>query len=740
MKRFILIALACILPNLNGAFAADAVPVSNLEYEIREFCCAHMYDDKQVDESKVIHYDETSGKWVQGHSPAQKIGNTKYPKGAFDLTIEGYYKRLYNESPARVQKMIRNGADVHTIANIKDQSGNLLRTGTLIDMVDNMINTYDDCKDDKQIEGGFTRATLRTSKYCREIRQMLIDAWPNAKNGGDGTPYSSSSRPTTSTPESKPAEPAKKPETNTKTEDKKTEPTNTTTTGDKWNITIELNSGTGCKTSLSTDKKKNTHFISTCEPKRPGYTFKGWFRDAELTDSAAATGDTDTPIPNSFICRYNTDSNNITFYAKWEPTQYKITYICDATTNTQCSECPAVYRNIEQGNIRLTCAPTKDEFDFIGWADSTNHGKKIESIPAETYKDVTVYALWRAQNSITVTGTITNAQTGETIPGATVYAIDSKGNIYKNGLSNIAARADENGKFNLEQVPNNAKIRVTGYGYTTLETDLRKNMQIKLTPLQKQGNATVMRDLLNEREHKPCTDEQNGIKTGRIEEPTEEYKQGIQQIWDKYTQVLSDLSNKRAEISHTSPKYDELDAEIDKIEAKRNEELKQYTKEHPGRCIPEECLNGFGEKIVNTENGTFVNKPIRNSDGVLECPKQEPTCPSGSVECRNIYSSRAPTIFERIDPVLGAHFAANSSSVWKNDQGKFNTARLASDSIAATVLGTVGGVVTSSVMKKNQVKKGFENIKCTVGGQNVSDYGDEFRVGLWTTTQQPQYK
>ena len=69
-------------------------------------------------------------------------------------------------------------------------------------------------------------------------------------------------------------------------------------------------------------------------------------------------------------------------------------------------------------------------------------------------------------------------------------------------------------------------------------------------------------------------------------------------------------------------------------------------------------------------------------------------------------------------------------SVWRNAEGKFNTARLASDSIAGVVLGTVGGIVTSKLVKKNQLKKGFEDLSCHVGGQRVADYGDSFRMGL----------
>ncbi|MBR2286365.1 MAG: hypothetical protein IJ866_02825 [Alphaproteobacteria bacterium] len=69
-------------------------------------------------------------------------------------------------------------------------------------------------------------------------------------------------------------------------------------------------------------------------------------------------------------------------------------------------------------------------------------------------------------------------------------------------------------------------------------------------------------------------------------------------------------------------------------------------------------------------------------------------------------------------------------SVWKTSEGNFNGARLASDSIAGVVLGTAGGLITSNVVKKNQVKTGFEDISCTVGGQRVADWGDEFMVGI----------
>lgn len=74
---------------------------------------------------------------------------------------------------------------------------------------------------------------------------------------------------------------------------------------------------------------------------------------------------------------------------------------------------------------------------------------------------------------------------------------------------------------------------------------------------------------------------------------------------------------------------------------------------------------------------------------------------------------------------------AGGASVWKTaNTGEFNYARLASDSIAGVVLGTAGGIITSNVVKKNQIKSGFDDVMCTVGGQSVANWGDEFRVGV----------
>lgn len=79
---------------------------------------------------------------------------------------------------------------------------------------------------------------------------------------------------------------------------------------------------------------------------------------------------------------------------------------------------------------------------------------------------------------------------------------------------------------------------------------------------------------------------------------------------------------------------------------------------------------------------------------------------------------------------ISAFIASLDRTVWRDEDGNFNTARLASDSIAAVVLGTAGGIITSKLVKKSQIKKGFEDLNCSIGGQRVASYGDEFTVGL----------
>lgn len=144
----------------------------------------------------------------------------------------------------------------------------------------------------------------------------------------------------------------------------------------------------------------------------------------------------------------------------------------------------------------------------------------------------------------------------------------------------------------------------------------------------------------------------------------------------------------------------------------------------------------------------FINDAVLDRYGNCVCksnllPPVRGKCPSGTSSGSASGGGASPGV--TVSPQQIAQVKQNVSDVyddlksisdgfgrshWKTASGNFNGARLASDSIAGVVLGTVGGVVTSNVIKKNQVKGGFESLQCTVGGQLVADFADQFQVGI----------
>ncbi|MCL2017292.1 MAG: carboxypeptidase-like regulatory domain-containing protein [Alphaproteobacteria bacterium] len=59
---------------------------------------------------------------------------------------------------------------------------------------------------------------------------------------------------------------------------------------------------------------------------------------------------------------------------------------------------------------------------------------------------------------------------------------------------------------------------------------------------------------------------------------------------------------------------------------------------------------------------------------------------------------------------------------------EFPTARVISDAVAGVVMGTLGGIITNRLIKKNQIKKGFEDLSCVSAGKKIADWGDEFQM------------
>lgn len=115
--------------------------------------------------------------------------------------------------------------------------------------------------------------------------------------------------------------------------------------------------------------------------------------------------------------------------------------------------------------------------------------------------------------------------------------------------------------------------------------------------------------------------------------------------------------------------------------------------------------------------------------GVCVCADSNKEIKNGKCEYTAAYRSTLKADIDSKYSKIKSLTASFEVNKWKDAEGNFNTARLASDSIAGVVLGTAGGIITSKLVKKNQLKKGFEDIQCHIGGQSVADYGDEFTVG-----------
>ena len=100
---------------------------------------------------------------------------------------------------------------------------------------------------------------------------------------------------------------------------------------------------------------KNSITLPT--PTRTGYTFGGWYSDAELSASIGAAGATYKP------------SADITLYAKWNIITYDISY--DLAGGTVAKANPTTY-NIETATFTLT-NPTKPGYTFTGWTKGNDN-------------------------------------------------------------------------------------------------------------------------------------------------------------------------------------------------------------------------------------------------------------------------------------------------------------------------------------------------------------------------------
>ncbi|MCL2331295.1 MAG: hypothetical protein FWC61_01995 [Proteobacteria bacterium] len=155
-----------------------------------------------------------------------------------------------------------------------------------------------------------------------------------------------------------------------------------------------------------------------------------------------------------------------------------------------------------------------------------------------------------------------------------------------------------------------------------------------------------------------------------------------------------------------------------------------YYGETSSECFGFKCKDGY--HWVN-EDDTWYCEPVPSvtppapgarteRDAALQT---EQRAAAMQLEKRNAANAAVTAAADKVAAIRNAH-AGEKASVWKNASGGFNTSRLASDSIAGVALGTVGGIVTANIIKKNQIRYGFEDLNCSVAGTKVADWGDTF--------------
>ena len=201
-----------------------------------------------------------------------------------------------------------------------------------------------------------------------------------------------------------------------------------------YNITWNLNGG-----NLS--GQKATYTVEDADyalptPSRTGYTFSGWYTSSNFSGSAV------TSIPKG-------STGNKTFYAKWTPIVYSISYnLNGGTISNQKTE-----YTIETDSFTLP-TPSKRGYIFTGWTGTGLSGAtKTVTVNKGSYGNRSYTANWQAE-TYTVSY-LPNKGTGTMNPQTATY--DQTFTIAANGFTRLGYT------FTQWSTKNNAD---DGYGWT----------------------------------------------------------------------------------------------------------------------------------------------------------------------------------------------------------------------------------------------------------------------------------
>ena len=120
------------------------------------------------------------------------------------------------------------------------------------------------------------------------------------------------------------------------------------------------------------------------KPVREGYTFGGWYKDAECTDIRKFNFDTQSQL-----------MTDITLFAKWIPNSYRVYYNLSLPDGS-VYESEDMYKSYVHGQELAMPVPSQEGYVFCGWYDNAGYtGTAYTKIGATEYGDKTCYGYFR---------------------------------------------------------------------------------------------------------------------------------------------------------------------------------------------------------------------------------------------------------------------------------------------------------------------------------------------------------
>lgn len=171
----------------------------------------------------------------------------------------------------------------------------------------------------------------------------------------------------------------------------------------KCSISYNLNGGSFDSMQIIPDSYNILSSTDTVlpTPTKAGYNFLGWYTSPKFYYDTEVTS-----IPAG-------SSQDYSLYAKWETINYNITYELNGGTISE-SYVPNTYT--VENSITLP-TPTRTGYNFDGWyaSETFESSQKVETIPGEFKRDLTLYAKWNIPCwAVSSTGTYYFARNGDT--------------------------------------------------------------------------------------------------------------------------------------------------------------------------------------------------------------------------------------------------------------------------------------------------------------------------------------